>query len=53
MNVIEKKDESGNPPLVSNGFDFNLWNTGTIMTGRKKNETPKSCYANTELNNHI
>jgi hypothetical protein len=36
MNVIEKKDESGNPPLVSNALYFNLWNTGTIMTGRKK-----------------
>jgi hypothetical protein len=32
----QKARESGNPTLVSTAFDFNLWNIGKIMTGKKK-----------------
>ena len=53
MIAIKKQEEGGNPPLVSTALDFNLWNIGTIMTGRKKNETPKSFYVNSEKNNHF
>jgi hypothetical protein len=36
MIAIKKQEEGGNPALVSTALDFNLWNIGTIMTGRKK-----------------
>lgn len=36
MNAIKKKEEGGNPPLVSAALDVNIRNIGTIMTGRRK-----------------